>query len=324
MPVYKNKIRVAVTMGDPSGIGPAVAAKALSRLAGRADFSLIGDKWVFEKAAGGKPGPGGYNFIDLKNVARRNFKFGSPGLKGARASVEYLDIALELIRRRQADCLVTCPVSKELIASSGLKGFCGHTEYLAEKVKARHFAMMLLNSRLKVVLATRHIALEDVPARINKEDLCQTIALAYGGLKGFFGLKNPRLVVCGLNPHASDRGLIGQEENKTIIPAIAALRKKIKGISISGPLASDIAFFKAVNREYHCVVAMYHDQALIPLKVTDASSGVNITLGLGFVRTSPLHGTAFDIAARPEYADPASLIQAIKTAILCTQNLKKA
>ena len=144
------------------------------------------------------------------------------------------------------------------------------------------------------------------------------------GLKSLFLIKRPRIVVCGVNPHASDNGVIGTEEQRVIIPAIKNLKKKSKGATITGPLSADVAISCAAKGIFDCVVAIYHDQALIPLKLTDFNSGVNLTLGLPFVRTSPLHGTAFDIANEPALANPNSLIAAIKLAIKCTLNRRKA
>jgi 4-hydroxythreonine-4-phosphate dehydrogenase len=141
-------------------------------------------------------------------------------------------------------------------------------------------------------------------------------------LKKIFLIRNPSIVVCGLNPHASDNGLMGQEEQSVIRPAVTQAREKLK-VAVDGPISSDIAIAKAAKGEYDAVIAVYHDQALIPLKLTGGSSGVNITLGLPFVRTSPLHGTAFDIASKPKLADPRSLIEAVKLAVKCTLNLRK-
>jgi 4-hydroxythreonine-4-phosphate dehydrogenase len=180
--------------------------------------------------------------------------------------------------------------------------------------------MMLLNKRLKISLVTRHLPLKDVPSQIKAGEIKKVILLTYAGLRELFALKKPRIVVCGVNPHASDNGVIGNEENDIIKPLIQKLKARIP--AIAGPLSADIAIAKAVCGEYDCAVAMYHDQALIPLKVLGNQSGVNLTLGLPFIRTSPLHGTAFDIA-RGKRADPSSLISAITLAVQCTLNRKK-
>lgn len=213
---------------------------------------------------------------------------------------------------------MTAPISKQATSLSGF-GFPGHSEYLAYLVGARDFVMMLANKYIKISLVTRHLSLREVPLQLDKEKIFKTILLTYSGLKRYFAIKEPRIAVCALNPHASDGGLLGREEKEIILPAIAMAKKKVK--KISGPLPSDTAFMKAKDGSYDSVVAIYHDQALIPLKILDFSSGVNITLGLPFVRTSPLHGTAFDIAAKFK-ADPSSLEEAIRWAVRCTLNQK--
>jgi 4-hydroxythreonine-4-phosphate dehydrogenase len=181
--------------------------------------------------------------------------------------------------------------------------------------------MMLLNKDLKFSLVTRHIALEAVPRAINKYKLQRIISITNQALKNLFLIKEPRLVVCGLNPHASDNGVIGSEENQVIKPVIAGFAKTLK--NIYGPLPADVAIKKANQHKYDCIIAMYHDQALIPLKLLGDESGVNLTLGLPFIRTSPLHGTAFDIAAT-KLANPDSMLAAINLAIKCTLNQKRA
>lgn len=323
MPSLKNKqkIKVGITIGDPAGIGPAITLKATSILKGLADFVVIGDKGVFKKFPVSSFQFLGSKFIDMNNVPHKNFSFGKVKAEYGRASVEYLDKALELLKNKAIDCLVTCPVSKEAINKAGFD-FSGHTEYLAKATTAGNFAMMLLNQKLKIVLLTRHIPLRNVPPEITEERLDKTILITHNSLSKLFLIKNPRIVVCGLNPHASDNGFIGNEENGIIKPAIARLKKKLK--YIYGPLSADTAILKTSKNDYDCAVTMYHDQALIPLKLSDAKTGTNLTLGLGFIRTSPLHGTAFDIAGKYNLADPSSMIAAIKLAVKCTQNLKRS
>lgn len=317
----QHKITVGITMGDPSGIGSIIIHKAIHKLNDLIDFVVIGDRWVFEQAQSAKACKAqNLIFIDLNNVSRKNFKFGKISAEYGRASVEYLNKALELIKRKKIDCLVTCPISKEAINMAGFN-FPGHTEYLAQCTNTKNFLMMLLNKRLKITLVTRHISLKEVPLKLNKDKIYKTVLLTYRSLKELFSIRNPRIVVCGLNPHASDNGLIGNEENRIIKPALSILRKRIK--HIYGPLSSDVAILKASQKEYDCVVTMYHDQALIPLKLLDSQTGVNITCGLPFIRTSPLHGTAFDIANNYALTNPSSLIEAIRTAVKCRLNLKK-
>jgi 4-hydroxythreonine-4-phosphate dehydrogenase len=320
-------------MGDPSGIGPSIIAKSIEKLKGLAEFIIIGDKWIFNRlpitpacrtgrdypCLPDRQGLPITQFIDLNNVEHKKFSFGRIKAEYGRASIEYLDKALELIKKKKIDCLVTCPISKESINEAGFR-FSGHTEYLAKKTNTQDFVMMLLNKYLKISLITRHLSLKEVPSVLTKDKIYKTILLTHKSLKELFLIKEPRIVVCGLNPHASDNGLLGQEENKIIKPALKELKTKIK--NIYGPISADVAIAEAKDKEYDCVVAMYHDQALIPLKLLDKQTGVNITLGLPFIRTSPLHGTAFDIAANFNLANPASLIEAVKLALRCTLNLK--
>lgn len=333
-----GRIRVALTIGDPAGIGPAITLKAIRKLKNFADFTVIGDKWVLEQLSVFSPSTSlkadgersrtvtcqlsDFKIVDLKNIDREKFKFGKVSPEYGRASIEYLDEALRLIKRKELDCLVTCPISKEAVNRAGFH-YSGHTEYLAERTNSKNITMMLLNRYLKFSLVTRHVALRRVSCRIDSVSLRQAIVPVLRALRQLFRLKNPRIVVCGLNPHASDNGLIGNEELKVIQPELMKLRSQLKAC-IDGPLSADVAIYKALKGKYDCVIAMYHDQALIPLKLSDPSTGVNLTLGLPFVRTSPLHGTAFDIAGSFREADPASLIEAIKLAVRCASNLKKA
>ena len=324
-PILKSsKIRVALTIGDPSGIGPAITLKALKILKNKADFTVIGDKFVLTKAAKIlKIATLSAKLIDLNNVNEKEFKFGKPNAHSGKAALEYLDTALELLKGNKIDCLVTGPISKEAVNLSGVK-FTGHTEYLAKNTHSGNLVMMLLNDRLKFSLVTRHIALKEVCAHFTRKELENNILDTIKGLRCLFSIERPRLVVCGVNPHASDNGVIGTEEQKVIIPVIKNLRKKYKDATITGPLPADTAISQAAKGKFDCVIAAYHDQALIPLKLTDFDSGVNLTLGLPFVRTSALHGTAFDIAQFPVLANPRSLVSAIELAIQCTLNQKRA
>ncbi len=325
-------IRVGLTIGDPAGIGPAITLKALKALKGKAHFTVIGDSFVLNKAAKALKiksshllfnNSSSIELKDLKNINKRYFVFGRTSPEGGRASLEYLDAAVELLRKGELDCLVTCPISKEAINLAG-SSFSGHTEYLADKFNCKDLIMMLLNEKLKFSLVTRHIPLKDVCTKITRNNLESNILNTIKCLKSLFLIRKPRVVVCGVNPHASDNGVIGSEELKIIEPAIATLRNKCKGAIIIGPISSDVAISEAVKGNFDCVIALYHDQALIPLKLTGFDSGINLTFGLPFVRSSPLHGTAFDLSKKPELANPNSLISAIRLAIKCSLNQRKA
>ena len=318
-----KKIRVGITAGDPAGIGSEIIIRALTKpsLEKIADFTVIADKWAFEQASALRPQLSDrIRFIDLKNVKAKNFSFGLIKAEYGRAAIEYLDKALEMLKNGDLDCLVTCPISKEAINLANFN-FSGHTEYLAKRTNTKEILMMLLNRELKISLVTRHIPLKEVALSVNKDNLYKTIFMTFNCLKELFLIKRPRIVVCGLNPHASDNGLIGEEDDKIIKPVLNKLKRKLRG-SIDGPLSADVAVLKAKQKKYDGVIAIYHDQALIPLKLLDSKSGVNLTFGLPFIRTSPLHGTAFDIAGRG-IASADSLIEAINLAIKCTLNLRK-
>ncbi|MDO8525469.1 MAG: 4-hydroxythreonine-4-phosphate dehydrogenase PdxA [Candidatus Omnitrophota bacterium] len=288
-----NKARVVITMGDPSGIGPEVTLKALAspEVRGLADFLVIGEELAVRGRAAGK------------------------------ASLEYIDKAVDLIRRKEAGALVTAPVSKSHVRLAGFHKFQGHTEYLAEKFKVKNFAMMFVGDKLKVTLATRHIPLKSVSQVLNPGMVYNTIELTYKSLKEQFAIRSPRIAVCGLNPHAGEGGAFGNEERRVIAPAIIRAAKCRK--NIFGPMPADIAFHDALNKKYDAVVAMYHDQALAPFKMLYFDSGVNVTLGLPFVRTSPDHGTAFDIAGKG-IADPRSMIEAIKLAVILSEARRRS
>ena len=246
--------------------------------------------------------------MDLANVRTTNFAFGIQNPFFGKAAMEYIDKALELLNCHEADALVTAPVNKSCIRSAGFKEFEGHTEYLAQKTGSKDFAMMFVGKRLKITLCSRHIALRLVARAITEDVIYRTIMLTHECLKKSFGIKDPKIAVAGLNPHAGDSGLFGDEEEKVIIPAI---RKASTGIkNIYGPFPADVVFYETLKGKFDAVVAMYHDQALAPFKTLYFNDGVNMTMGLPFVRTSPDHGTAFDIAGKG-IADPTSMKEAI-------------
>ena len=313
-----SKQRILITMGDPAGIGPEVTVKALSdpRISTSAHFLVIGDSFVIDKVKKRLRTKPEISLLDLANVGTANFAFGIRKPAFGKASIEYIDKALSILKSGEADALVTAPVNKSSIRSAGFKGFEGHTEYFAQKTGSKEFAMMFVGKRLKITLVTRHIALRDVPPAITADLICRAIKLTHEHLKRCFGIENPKIAVAGLNPHASDSGLFGDEEEKVIIPAIrkASIGRKNR----YGPLPADVVFYEALKGEFDAVVAMYHDQALAPFKTLYFNDGVNLTLGLPFIRTSPDHGTAFDIAGKG-IADPTSM----KEAILLARRLAK-
>lgn len=313
-------ITIGITMGDPSGIGPEVILKALNNpsINRLANYLVIGDKFVLSRASR-KTLPRNVKLIDLANVNHKAFSFGKIKAEYGFASMEYINFALNLLKRKSIDCLVTAPISKEAANLGGYK-ITGHTEYLAKKTNSKRFEMMLLARSLRTVTVTRHLPLKEVSKELKSKDIYQAIALVYQALKRYFLIKRPKIAVSALNPHLGEHGLLGKEEKTKIIPAIEKAKKKFH--AVFGPLASDVIFHDAIKGQYDAIVVMYHDQSLIPLKTLFPNQAVNLTIGLPFVRTSPCHGTAFDIAGK-NIADPASMIEAIKLADKLVRNIKK-
>lgn len=281
---------IGITMGDPAGIGPEVIRKALALppIAHSAEFICIGDQELLK----GVPG----RVIDI------------PYKTAGEGSLKFLEKAVAMVKAGALDALVTAPLSKEAV-SRYKKDFRGHTEYLAQAFKAKRFDMMFIGENVRLSLVTRHVPLKDVPALVTKKAVLSSIELMHETLKGKFGIRQPRIAVLGLNPHAGEQGLLGREDAGRILPAIQAARKK--GIKAEGPFPADTFF--CYDRGFDGIVAMYHDQGLAPLKAMYFKDLVNFTAGLPFVRTCPVHGTAFDIAGKG-IADPSSMAAAIKLA----------
>jgi len=298
-------------MGDPAGVGPEVALRACSsRGAERsARFVLVGDEGVFVETA---------RRLRLTNAKRRAIeevgslaaadrKPGKPTAAGAEAAYRSILRAVELVQRGEADAIVTAPVNKHAIQSLGYD-FPGHTETIAGLAGDAEVRMMLAGSTLRVVLATTHIRLRDVPDAVTAERVARTAEIAARALRRDFGLRRPRLALAGLNPHAGEQGSFGDEEIRVLGPAIELAKRR--GIVLDGPHPPDTVFFRARSGDFDAVIALYHDQGLAPFKLVHFHDGVNVTLGLPFPRTSPDHGTAYDIAGRGK-ADASSMAAAI-------------
>jgi 4-hydroxythreonine-4-phosphate dehydrogenase len=234
-----------------------------------------------------------------------------PTAEGGRACVSYIKKAVEFALSKHVDGIVTAPISKEALKMAGFK-WPGHTEMLADLTNTKDYTMMLIGKPLRVILVTIHTALKNVPDLITKSKVLKTIRLAKKACD-MLNIRNPRIAVAGLNPHAGEAGIFGNEEFKKIIPAVKEAIKE--GIPVSGPYPPDTIFHKAYKGDVDIVVCMYHDQGLIPLKMIAFDKGVNVTIGLPFVRTSPDHGTAYDIAWKG-MANPLSMIEAIKVAAM--------
>jgi 4-hydroxythreonine-4-phosphate dehydrogenase len=291
---------IAISLGDPAGIGPEVVARALAERP-EANIVVFGDEGVLARAAraAGVVAPARARVRAVTSLGPDAVTPGQPSDTSGRAQLAYLTAATDAALAGEAAALVTAPISKQWIARAGF-AFPGHTEYLAARAGVREFAMMLAGPALRVTVATTHIPLRDVPRLLTAEGIAGAIWLTADALHRCFGIARPRVAVAGLNPHAGEAGRFGDEEERLIRPAIEAARRRVSeaGLSvvIAGPLVPDSVFRQASRGEFDAVVALYHDQGLIPLKLLHFDDGVNLTLGLPFVRTSPDHGTAYDIA----------------------------
>lgn len=308
-----NKKNVIITIGDPAGIGPEVTLKALAspRVKGLANFLVVGDRFLIDRASCDTGVRFNAALIDLENVKPDAFKYGVINPSFGRAAVRYLDTAVRILARGEADALVTAPINKTSIIAAGFNGFQGHTEYLAAKAGSRDVAMMFVGAGLKITLVTRHIPFRDVSRSLTADKIFSTIAVTHKALRGLFGVTRPKIAVAGLNPHAGEGGAFGNEESRMIVPAIKKASKAFG--RIYGPISPDVMFYGALNKKFDACIALYHDQGLIPFKMLYFKDGVNMTVGLPYVRTSPDHGTAFDIAGKG-VADPSSMIEAIMLA----------
>jgi 4-hydroxythreonine-4-phosphate dehydrogenase len=292
--------RLAISLGDPTGVGPEVVVRALAE---RPDcrVCLYGDREVLERAAritNARLSPA-VEVVPVTSLDPTTIPPGKPSLASGRAQVEYLRAATKAVLAGEASGLVTAPLSKEWAARAGF-AFDGHTEFLAEQARVSEFAMMLAGPRLRVTLATRHIPLAQVASSLSVESLASAVVLTANALKAMFRIPVPRVAVAGLNPHAGEAGRFGDEEIAIVTPAVALARQRLASVGvaahITGPHVPDAVFREATEGAFDAVVALYHDQGLIPIKMTHFEEAVNVTLGLPFVRTSPDHGTAYDIA----------------------------
>ncbi|WP_114965236.1 4-hydroxythreonine-4-phosphate dehydrogenase PdxA [Alkalilacustris brevis] len=308
---------LALTCGEPAGIGPEIAAKARRALGQEVPFFLIGDPAHLPAGTAwaeiANPGAAAAVAPDILPVLRHDFpapaRPGRPDPANAAAVVEVIARATALVQAGKAGGIVTAPISKQALQEGADFAFPGHTEYLAHLAGVDHVVMMLACAALRVVPVTIHIPLAEVPARLSADLLRRTLRLTHAALIGDFGLPAPRIAVSGLNPHAGEGGHMGREELDLIAPVLDELRAE--GFALRGPLAADTMFHAEARAQYDVAVCMYHDQALIPIKTLDFAGGVNVTLGLPFIRTSPDHGTALDIAGQG-LADPSSLIAALR------------
>lgn len=314
-------------MGDPGGVGPEIIVKALNEPGVRSLCIpiVVGDSAIMSQALhlsrirrrirevrlpdeALKTGDDLY-LLNVKNTKLSVHPAAKPSAMGGKACVSYIKKAVELAMQGQVDGIVTAPISKEALKKAGYN-WPGHTELLAELSGTKEYAMMLTGGRLRVILVTIHTALRKVPRLITVRRVLRVIRLAKKACD-MLTIRSPKIGVAGLNPHAGEAGIFGEEEIRQIAPAVR--RARLDGIPVSGPYPPDTIFYKAYRGAFEIVVCMYHDQGLIPLKMIAFDKGVNVTVGLPFVRTSPDHGTAYDIAWKG-IANPSSMIEAIKLA----------
>jgi len=308
-----------LTCGDPSGIGPEIAVKARALLGASLPFAWIGDPRHLPQgtqvAQIDRPAQAVEVPADVLPVLRLDFAApalpGRPDPANAAGVIAAIERGVALVQAGEAGAICTAPIHKKALKDGAGFAFPGHTEFLAHLAGVERVAMMLACPELRVVPATIHIPLSEVPAALTEALLEETIRITHAALVRDFGLPAPRLAVAGLNPHAGEGGAMGWEDERMIRPLVARLAAE--GMAIRGPLPADTMFHAAARAGYDAAVCCYHDQALIPIKTIDFAGGVNVTLGLPFVRTSPDHGTAHDIAGKG-LADPSSLVAALRMA----------
>lgn len=327
---------VGITMGDVAGIGPEVTTKSLcdQRVRRSCRCLVYGDREVFSSVMRNLKSALAPEFVESADEARRlhspvtffhcsrfpiaRVPYGEMRREVAANTVAYIDHAIADALSSKIDAMVTAPINKAALRNAGFP-LEGHTDYLAEKSGVTDYAMMFVGGGLKVVLMTVHIRLSVVPERITQPALLGRIRLTNRHLRAWFGIEKPRIAVCGLNPHAGEEGMFGNEESERIVPAIRSAQEE--AIAVSGPCPADTVFNRCKSGEFDAVIAMYHDQGLLPVKLLAFDEGVNITIGLPFVRTSPDHGTAYDIAGKG-IAHPGSMTAAILLAAEIAARLK--
>lgn len=310
---------IALSCGEPAGIGPEIALKAWDALRADLPFVWIGDPRHLPSGAEfqviADPGDSGPVSKTAMPVLVQPFaelnRAGHANSANAQGVIDAIETGVTLVKTGQASALCTAPIQKKALQDGAGFAYPGHTEFLAALDGCSDVVMMLASDQLRVVPATIHIPLKDVPEALTANGLDCVIRITYRALQTQFGIPNPRIAVAGLNPHAGEGGKMGFEDAALIEPVLDKLRAE--GFTLAGPLPADTMFHANARARYDAAICMYHDQALIPIKTLDFDRGVNVTLGLSFIRTSPDHGTAFDIAGKG-IANPSSLIEALRMA----------
>ncbi len=302
---------LAITIGDPAGIGPEIVVKTLAKnnIYQICQPVIIGTKSVLDFYLKKYPSVVSSRIFDLIDIGKiKKLRFSKIDAAYGRLAYKYIKKAVELAQTGQVDGIVTAPISKEALNRAGLN-YSGHTEIFAKLTGIKNLLMLMVNKKVKVAMVTRHLPLGEVVKELTVEKVFLAIKLAIQGLEKYFSVYRPKTVVCALNPHAGEGGILGREEKEIIIPAIE--KAKRNGYNVIGPYPADTVFQNW--QKYDLIIALYHDQAMIPLKLLGSSSLVNVTIGLPFIRTSPGHGTAFDIAGK-NIADERPMFSAVKLA----------
>ena len=318
---------IGVTMGDPTGVGPEIIVKALAKeepfqacrplvfgdqgvlLKAIKDLGVDVTVEVFDRVPDQGYRPGNICLFPSSHLRAETLQIGKPDRECGEAMVKSIRLAVQWVMIGRIDAVTTCPINKQAINRAGYS-FSGHTELLAHLTRTESVAMMFIGAKWKVVLVTTHLPLEEVPKWITEERVLNAIQMTDRGMKRHFGISLPRIAVLGLNPHGGEEGLLGREEEAEIVPAIK--RARALAVEVEGPFPAD-SFFDASRCDYDAVIAMYHDQGLIPIKIFGFMEAVNFTLGLPFIRTSVAHGTAYNIAGSGR-ADESNLIKAMVVA----------
>ena len=325
----KNELPLAITMGEPGGINSEILLKALKKIKKIKIFVICDPSWIESSlkifhlkfpiniiSSPSEVRIGFLNILPLKNNII--FNIGNANKANNKAIVESIDTAVSLAQAKKISGVITLPIYKKILMDDGFN-FPGHTEYLSHKDNSKSL-MILMTKKIKVATVTTHIPISQVPKSINKNLLIEKCSILNSSLINDFNIKQPKIAISSLNPHAGEEGQIGEEEIKVILPAVKEIKKA--GINVTGPLPADTLFHTDNLKKYDARLCMFHDQALIPVKTMDFYNGINFSAGLSFVRTSPDHGTAFDIAGK-NLANPDSLISSIKQAKMISKNRQK-
>ncbi|WP_038056040.1 4-hydroxythreonine-4-phosphate dehydrogenase PdxA [Thermodesulfobacterium hydrogeniphilum] len=312
-----KKFKLAISMGCPAGIGPEIIIKSLNYFKEQPhlleQILIIGDKKVLSKTAQR------LNLeipkVEILSISELEVDPGKPTIETSKAMAQYVKTAIDLAKKGEIQAIVTGPITKEGLIKAGIP-YAGHTDWLAKELGVDEYVMAFYGDKMIVSLVTTHIPLKEVPESINSERIFKVAKLSYEFLNKL-DKKDAKIALCGLNPHAGEAGLLGDEEQMIIKEAVDKCKKE--KIPIYGPFPSDSLFYWAYKGRYDLVIALYHDQGLIPFKLIHFEDGVNITLGLPIIRTSPCHGTAYDIAGKG-IANPTSFVSALKLAYKLLHN----